>query len=70
MIRLTILSNTDLVREDVSKTYVHNLILVKYIDKLRTEIANSCPRKGASVECASIIGHNIVIVTLVVSVRI
>jgi hypothetical protein len=25
VIRLTILSNTDLVREDVSKTYVHNL---------------------------------------------
>ena len=43
VIRLTILSNTDLVREDVSKTYVHNFFLAKYIDKLRTEIANSCP---------------------------
>jgi hypothetical protein len=42
-IRLTILSNIDLVREDVSKTYVHNFFLVKYIDKLPTEIANSCP---------------------------
>jgi hypothetical protein len=43
VIRLTILSNTDLVREDASKIYVHNFFLVKYIDKLRTEIANSCP---------------------------
>ena len=43
VIRLAILSNTDLVREDTSKTYVHNFLLVKYIDKLRTEIASSCP---------------------------
>jgi hypothetical protein len=43
VIRLAILSNTDLVREDTSKTYIHNFLLVKYIDKLRTEIASSCP---------------------------
>ena len=43
VIRLTILSNTEFVREDVFKTYVHNFFLVKYFDKLRTEIANSCP---------------------------